>query len=332
MSWRHLLSAFPRSKNQQRAVSGRRHRPRRPSELGWLNRLFCLLAVACVAAAGELGTMFTRWISPVNSTPAPDLPSSDGALLIHGGGRVPDSVRRRFCELAGGSKARVVVIPARYVPPDDEAYPRYLAPWKRFVVQSVEILSAPECERADEPDFTRSLEVATGVWLGGGDQSNLAAIYAGTEVERQLKKLIERGGVVGGSSAGAAAMSKVMISEGRRSAIEGGGFDLLPGAVIDQHFLKRNRFQRLSGVLSAHPELLGFGIDERTALVVKLPAGRISVIGESYVVACVPGRDGQSARTEILKPGDRTSFEALHTWESPVWAQAADVDELFAGQ
>jgi len=272
--------------------------------------------------------MLVRFQSLPSSTPAPDLPGTGGALLIHGGGRLPDAVRRRFCELAGGLRARIVVIPARYVSTDDEAYDRYLGPWKRFGVASVEVLSAPERSAAERPGFSRPLSLATGVWLGGGDQLTLAETYSGTPVERQLKALVERGGVVGGSSAGAAAMTKVMISRGRRAAEEAGGFDLLPDAVIDQHFLKRNRFQRLSGILASHPKLLGFGIDERTALVVHLPAWKISVIGESYVVACVPGHDGEPARTEILKPGDRTSLEALRGWETPVTSSTPSFDEL----
>jgi cyanophycinase len=322
MDRRHFLAAFKRPSRKNRSVVG----PRR--KLGWLERLLCLLAVAGAVAVVELGTLLARLSSLPNSTAAPDVPNTGGALLIHGGGQVPDSVRRRFCDLAGGSRARILVIPTRYVPPDDESHDLDVAVWQRYGVESAEILSAPSRSAADEPVFARPIAKATGVWLGGGDQLKLAATYAGTEVERQLKALVERGGVVGGSSAGAAVMSKVMISRGRRSAVEAHGFDLLPGAVIDQHFLKRNRFQRMSGVLNGHPELVGFGIDEHTALVVRLPSGKVSVIGESYVVACVPGREGQPPRTEILKAGDRTSLEALRVWETPVSSPAAEMDEL----
>jgi len=322
MGCRHFLAAFQRPTTNDRSIAGR------PGALGWRTWWFCLLVVVGVVAIGDLGTMLVRLQSLPLSTPAPDLPSTGGSLLIHGGGRVPDAVRQQFCDLAGGPQARIVVIPARYVPPGDETYDRYLVPWRRFGPASVDILSAFGRAAAEEPEFSQPLTLATGVWLGGGDQLNLAETYSGTPVERHLKALVERGGVVGGSSAGAAAMTKVMISRGRRAAEEAGGFDLLPNAVIDQHFLKRNRFQRLSGILANHPELLGFGIDERTALVVRLPAWKISVIGESYVVACVPGRDDEPARTEILKPGDRTSLEALRGWETPVTSAAPSFDEL----
>jgi cyanophycinase len=152
---------------------------------------------------------------------------------------------------------------------------------------------------------------ATGVWLGGGDQEWLSATYSGTNIEREIKRLLERGGVVGGSSAGAAVMSPLMIAGGRGDAVEANGLGLFPDSVIDQHLLQRNRLNRLLGVVTAHPELIGFGVDERTALEVRLRNRRLSVIGDSYVVACVPSARDRFARVEILKRGDETSLVAL---------------------
>jgi cyanophycinase len=103
-------------------------------------------------------------------------------------------------------------------------------------------------------------------------------------------------------------MTRVMISQGRITAQVDQGFDFLPGAVVDQHFLKRNRLGRLLSVLSDHPDLVGLGIDERTALVVNIRNRQMNVIGDSYVVACVPGPAGQPARLEVLKPGDEANF------------------------
>jgi len=128
MSCRHFLAALQRPTTNDRSKAGR------PGALGWRKRLLCLLVVAAIVAASDLRFIQVRFQSLPSSTPSPDLPSTGGALLIHGGGRVPDAVRRRFCELAGGPRARIVVIPARYVPTDDEAYDRYLGPWKHFGV------------------------------------------------------------------------------------------------------------------------------------------------------------------------------------------------------
>ena len=117
--------------------------------------------------------------------------------------------------------------------------------------------------------------------------------------------LLARGGVIGGTSAGAAIMSRMMIVSGRTEAKLGQGFDFLPGAVIDQHFLKRNRIKRLLGVVRSHPDLIGLGIDESTALVVDVRGKRLHVIGNSYVIACVP-------ETSIATPGDPPSARQGH--------------------
>ncbi len=82
--------------------------------------------------------------------------------------------------------------------------------------------------------------------------------------------------------------------------------------VIDQHFLQRNRVGRLWKLLDKHPGLIGLGIDERTALIVELQGCRLSVVGDSYVTACVPAKEGRPARMEILKPGDRIALADLH--------------------
>jgi cyanophycinase len=174
----------------------------------------------------------------------------------------------------------------------------------------VQLLHTRSREEANAPEFLRPLEEATGVWLAGGNQSRLAASYVDTEVERALKDLLERGGVIGGTSAGAAIMTRIMITGGRSLATQGRGFDLLPGSVVDQHFLKRNRLGRLLGLLAEHPRLVGFGIDEGTALVFQ--GDRLSVLGDSYVVACMPASpEDETNRLEILKPGDQVLHSAL---------------------
>ena len=100
-------------------------------------------------------------------------------------------------------------------------------------------------------------------------------------------------------------MTRVMITRGRIKADVGEGFDFLPGAVVDQHFLKRNRLSRLLSVLTDHPELVGLGIDEQTALVFQVRSRLVSVIGDSFVVACVPGSSDHPPRLEVLRSGDK---------------------------
>jgi len=249
----------------------------------------------------------------LSSRPAP----RGGALVICGGGGIPDPVRDRFLELAGGPRARILVIPTADRVADRPEVEAVLDPWKDKGVASVALFHTRSHEQANNPEFVRPLTEATGVWFGGGQQLSLTEAYLGTEVERQLNALLERGGVIGGTSAGAAVMTRVMIAKGRTRAEVTEGFGFLPGVVVDQHFLKRNRLGRLLSVLTDHPDLIGLGIDERTAVVVNVRNQLLNVIGDSYVVACVPGPEGQSSRLEILRPGDETNLVRLKEAEDP---------------
>ena len=228
-------------------------------------------------------------LSPAR-TDRPAAGAPRGALVICGGGRLPESARREFVRLAGGPKAKIVAIPTASEDADGPAatLAEFTEPWRKQGVASAVLLHTRSRARADEPGFTRPLEEATGVWFSGGDQSRVTDAYLGTAVERALHAVLDRGGVLGGTSAGAALMSRVMITGGQDKATVGTGFGFLPGAVVDEHALWRNRVNRLLGVLADHPDLLGVAIDELTALVVR--EGRREVMGDSYVVTCRAGR------------------------------------------
>ncbi|HEX4130108.1 MAG TPA: cyanophycinase [Pirellulales bacterium] len=258
-----------------------------------------------------------------------------GTLIICGGGEVPRDIENRFVRLAGGRAAKLVIIPTAHyeadkIDPRDPHIVEVTHDWHALGVESVTFLHTRDRSVADDEEFVEPLTEATGVWIEGGDQEWLTAPYADTLVEAELKELLARGGVVGGNSAGAACMTRVMIAAGRRPR-EGEGFDLLPGAVIDQHFLTRNRLKRLIGFLSDHQELIGFGIDERTALVVRVSDMRLSVIGESYVLACVPEGPDRAARFEVLQRGDTTDMVLLRESDSPI-ASVVDVEEILTSE
>jgi cyanophycinase len=241
------------------------------------------------------------------------VPTSDivppGGTLIIGGGNIPEDVCKQFVQLAGGSQARLVVIPS-YKPTDDEL--KHLKEsWQNYHVASLFILNADTRDECDNPQFAKPISEATGVWITGGLQTYVSERYVDTEVERQLKALLDRNGVIGGSSAGAAIMTRVMIGSGRDEATEEKGFDLLSNVVVDQHFLRRNRIQRLLGVLNTHPGLIGLGIDERTAVMIQQKGRVWNALGESYVMICLPQENKDFPRIEILKPGDHTDIEIL---------------------
>ncbi|MDB5352554.1 MAG: cyanophycinase [Planctomycetota bacterium] len=270
-------------------------------------------AMGAVAAIGAgLGGRGLAWLAAAPAALRSNgIVPKGGSLLICGGGRLPDEVRRRFLELAGGSNARIVVIPTALRSADaPETEQDCLKPWRDLGAKSVTMLHTRDRSRAGDPRFLAPLRAATGVWMVGGHQSRLAAAYGGTEVERQLKALADRGGVVGGTSAGAAIMTRVMLVGEAPDDPFGRGFDLLEGAIIDQHFLKRRHLKRLIDAMETHPGLLGFGIDEGTALLVR--GNRLSVLGDSYVVACLPGPGKPaSPKVEILRSGDEADLTSL---------------------
>ena len=232
-----------------------------------------------------------------------DDPPKSGALVIVGGGTMPDGVRDRFMALAGGKAARLVVIPTASADADKpEEAEGYLKPWRRYEPARLSLLHTRSRDRAEAADFAEPLRDATAVWFSGGDQNQLIAAYRGTAVEREFRALLARGGVIGGTSAGAAVMSDVMIQGGNPRAEVGHGFGFLTGAVVDQHFLKRSRLDRLYGVVADRPGLVGIGIDEGTAFVVE--GKRWSVVGRSFVLGIEPGRDGKPPRFSAWSDGD----------------------------
>jgi cyanophycinase len=238
-----------------------------------------------------------------------------GSLVIVGGGGIPDSVRKAFIDLAGGpAKAKIVVVPT--AGERDDAKPaeldEYLEPWRKQGVVSISIVHTRNRARADEPEFSKPIDEATGVWFGGGDQSNITKAYLGTKAEEAFRRVLERGGVIGGTSAGAAVMSKVMITGGGEKASVGTGLGYLPGAVVDQHALARSRVNRMIGVVTERPGLMGIAIDEGTALVVQPDGWR--VLGKSYVVFYRPETPGSPQRFDFFQDGDRGKFG---DWKSP---------------
>jgi len=234
-----------------------------------------------------------------------------GTLLIAGGGEMPPIVNKRFWELAGGPNARLVIIPAYEATREDKK--RLKDEWRSWRFASMRVIQASSREKADDPVFAETIRKATAVWFSGGDQTWLANLYAGTETEARLQELLDRGGIIGGTSAGAAIMTKVMIEEGKTVPKLCRGMDLLKDSVVDQHFFYRNRMQRMAKTLKIEPSLIGFGVDEGTALVVQVSSGRIGVLGKSYVMACIPEIDTDTLRLEVLKPGIVIDMEGLRS-------------------
>lgn len=265
----------------------------------------------CFPAAVAIGwTVFSISCLQAGGPDDPGFAAVPGALVICGGGPLPEQLPQRFLELAGGKQARIVIVTTASRYADSPAVERSLHFWRRQELAAFHLLHTRSRDMADDPAFSEPLVDATGVWFIGGDQNKLAAVYLGTRTEERLHQLLQRGGAIGGTSAGAAIMSRVMIAGGRTEPRLGSGLGFLSGTIVDQHFLKRRRQDRLVKAVCARPGHLGLGIDEGTAVVVQ--GTSLSVLGESEVRVCLPTTaPGQPPRVETLRPGDQADLQVL---------------------
>ncbi|MBI3864272.1 MAG: cyanophycinase [Planctomycetia bacterium] len=263
------------------------------------------IAIALTLAVSRLQA---RAADAPSATEQIDPAGIGGSLVLCGGGRLPDAVREKFIELAGGKSARLVVIPTASGDDTVEDDGREVAEiWNSREAASVTIIHTRSRDEANSPAFVEPIRHATGVWITGGRQSQIAAAYSGTLVEKELAALVARGGVVGGTSAGAACQSRVMLVRGQ--VHQDPGLGLIPGAIVDQHFLARDRKTRLCEALAAHPGLVGLGIDEGTALIVR---GReLRCLGDSTVTVCLAEAGGRVAREIELKSGQASDLTMI---------------------
>jgi cyanophycinase len=230
------------------------------------------------------------------STKGPIPPGPKGHLFIVGGGDRDEPLMRRYVELAKGyGTGRFVVFTmASGVP--HEVGPELVAEFKKYGVADVAYHQLTRDE-AMKPESVRILDGVSAIWFSGGDQARLTAALLDTPIHARMLELYREGCLVGGTSAGAAVMSEVMITGDEKrtknadelwqavladNVVHTRGFGFVKNAVVDQHFLVRRRQNRLISIVLEHPALLGVGIDEATAILVR-PDGRWEVLGESQV-------------------------------------------------
>ena len=249
----------------------------------------------------------------------PEYGPARGTLVIQGGGSdAGTGIFETFINKAGGLGAKIVVVPTaggnRTRDGQIAAYraDEVLASWRKRGATNVWMLHTHDPKVADTEEFAQVLRDAAGVWFNGGRQGNIVDSYANTLTLREFHKVLERGGVVGGSSAGATIQGDYLV----RGAIAGPdivmtpepeherGFAFLRKTAIDQHINTRNRWDDIIPVIKKYPNLLGIGLSEGTAIVVT--GDRFEVIGKWKVAI----HDNQRAYQPwekpyfVLSPGD----------------------------
>jgi len=216
-----------------------------------------------------------------------------GTLFVVGGGKLGADVVAKFIELAGGVDAPIVYVPTA---DDRDEFPGLEK--ANFLTQAgarrVTVLHTRDRNQADTEAFAAPLKTAHGVWFAGGRQWRLVDSYLGTRVHKEMSALLERGGVIGGTSAGATIQGSFLV----RGARSGNtimvdetyqtGLGFLRGVAIDQHLLARKREKDLVQVVEKYPKLLGLGLDEGTAIVVR--GDRFEVLGASKVAVYERGK------------------------------------------
>lgn len=216
-----------------------------------------------------------------------------GKLFIIGGGSRPDAMIDRIIDESGlknGGYGIILPMSSSY---DSSAY------WANepFVKKGVTTIYGlkfvkNEVLRDIKVDSVRNAKF---IYITGGDQNRFMDVVAGTAIEKAIHEAFQKGALISGTSAGAAVMSKLMITgnelkypEATLKNIEENnvevktGLGLIQGAIIDQHFVKRSRYSRLISVIIEHPDQKGIAIDEATAILVK--GKEVEVIGESQVL------------------------------------------------
>jgi cyanophycinase len=232
-----------------------------------------------------------------------------GALVIVGGAMQDPAIVKRFIDLAGGPDAPIVIVPTAG---DGDAYDQYWSGLNQFRengARNLTVLHTRDPKLADTEAFVKPLTTARGVFFGGGRQWRIADAYMKTRTQRELQGVLDRGGVIGGSSAGATILGSFLVrgdTKGNELMIGDHtvGFGFLKNSAIDQHLLRRNRQFDLVDVIAKHPDLLGIGIDENTAIVVE--EDRFDVIGRGYVaIYDAKHATRPPAKFYFLAPGDR---------------------------
>jgi len=249
-----------------------------------------------------------------------------GHLMLIGGGEKPRAAMEKFVELAGGKDAPIVVIPTASQEPDTAEYYENLF---RKEYGSTDVVVLPIRSKADAstPANVAAAKRARGIFFGGGDQVRILVALAATPVLDSLRDAYRNGAVVGGTSAGTACQSDLMLTgEGDFKVIQSRSVELWEGlgflrddVIVDQHFIARQRQNRLLAVILERPGHLGIGVDEDTAIWVR-PDDTFEVIGDRSVMVFDAGgsdihrvarADGKELlgvhgmRVHIVLPGER---------------------------
>ena len=239
-----------------------------------------------------------------------------GKLIIVGGGTMPDSLFEFFAAHCGGKDQPVVYIPTAT---SDEKYIQEGGHLEKFTSRGFTNLSTIHTRdkaKADAAENIALMRKAKGIFFGGGDQDLIAEAYGNTQLYKEMLALLDRGGVIMGTSAGATIMGALLVGGDARKDLTKKfpfqpAFSFIQNVDIDQHVLVRNRQFDLIPVIETYPTHLGVGIDESTAIIVE--GHQFKVWGNSYVMV-YDAKDWANQKAtwgKVLKP-----FKMMYSGQS----------------
>ena len=244
--------------------------------------------------------------------------SPNGHLVIIGGAEDRQQDRiilRKFLELSGGPNAKIRFITAASGVPD-VVWASYQAVFKDLGALDCEVVPMLTREDASQPEVVSQIAQADGIFITGGDQNRLmACLWESPAFQALHRAFFLNGACVGGTSAGAAVMSRHMLAQGtptpapeKDTVSTDIGLGFVANAIVDQHFSQRHRLSRLLSALAQRPDLLGVGIDEDTALIIE-PGQSVEIVGKGSVTLVDPRR--VQTNRERIEEGDKLEMIGL---------------------
>ena len=274
--------------------------------------MICLLLLSLAGATNSYSQSPTNVNSPAGSETVESRGPANGTLLVIGGG-ASDIFYEKFMELVGGAESPIVVIPTAITSDTltEEDLERFRNSFIEKGFKQVTVLHTRDREEANSNAFVKPIHDAAGIWFSGGRQWRHADSYLNTRTHKAFFKLLDRGGVIAGSSAGATIQGSYLArGDTRKNTIMMGdheeGLTFITNVAIDQHLFARNRQFDMFEILEKRSELLGIGLDEDTGIIVE--GDQFTVFGNSYVAIYDGTRWSAERDTVYILPENSRDF------------------------
>ena len=286
------------------------------NRLNSLQKFITVSLIILVASAS-----FYACTNPEQATSKIETPEfigpENGSLIIVGGNARDPLFLEKFKELAGGEDANIIIVPTAWDDRQverDSGFVRFKAGFERAGFKNITVLHTRDPKVANDPEFYAPIKEASGVWFSGGRQWRIADGFLDTKAHEEFMNLLDRDGVIAGSSAGASIQGSYLArGDSQGNTVMMGdhevGLGFIKNTAIDQHLLVRNRQFDMYEILQNRPELLGIGLDENTGIVVK--KNEFEVIGNSFVALYDGTRYSRERDTIYQLPSNAKEFYLL---------------------